>query len=126
MDTDTKALIAKILSAISAKTVVISNPYDIIITGMTILEKYPLMTGEQKQTMLIKALDALAKGPDGVSGTPDDVIPASIIKALDIMLENNLVPSVITIISDASKGKFDINLTVSSCFKFLKKFYLTK
>ena len=125
MEANATTLIAKIISAISTKTVTISSPYEIIVTGMTILETYPTLTGEQKQTMLVQALNALAKGPDECGAT-SGVIPDSIIKALDIMIENNLAQSVITIISDASKGRYDINLTVSSCCKFFRLFYFAK
>jgi hypothetical protein len=113
--------------SILKKEVDTSSTTNIIVKGMELMETFPNMKGDQKKSTLIKVVELVAAGKDGIIGTADDIIPAAAVESLKVLLEKDLLGSVIQTIADASKGKFNLNKTVAivtevkkSCFPGLK------
>lgn len=89
-----------------------SSPMVIVTKGMELMETFPNMTGPQKKDLLVKVIQRVAAGKDGVVGTEDDIIPKECVEALQTMLDKNLLEGVVGVISDAARGKFNLNKTV--------------
>lgn len=85
------------------------SPMKLIAKGMEIMESFPNMTGEQKKKLIVKVVEKIAAGADGIVGTDDDIIPASVVAGLKTILEKDLVGDVIQVINSAAKGEFKIN-----------------
>lgn len=84
------------------------SPMKLIAKGMELLETFPNMKGEEKKDLLIKVIEKIAAGADGVVGTDDDIIPAAVVEALKTMLEKDLIGDIIQVISSAARGEFNI------------------
>ena len=98
--------------AILKKEIDATSPMRIVAKGMEFMETFPNMTGIQKKDLLIKVLGRVAAGKDGIVGNADDIIPKECMEGLTYMLEKNLVGSVVSVISDAAHGKFNLNKTL--------------
>jgi len=110
------------------------SPTKLIAKGMEIMETFPNMSGQQKKEMLFRIIEKLAAGADGIAGTDDDIIPATTVAALKMILEKNLLEDIVQVITSAAKGEFDINLikkttqevvtvvVVSECMPMFKKY----
>jgi hypothetical protein len=84
------------------------SPIFVVSKGMEILNRVPELTGGTKKRILITAIERIAHGRDGVAGTEDDLLPVEYVQMLKVIIENNIVEGLIDIISDASKGRFDV------------------
>jgi hypothetical protein len=105
---------------IAARKINLDNPIQIIIEGMQILDKFKDLPGNEKCEILIKALETIAVGTDGIEGTYDDLINVNVVNTIRVLLKENLLANIITVIADATKGIFDINKLQEverSCFR---------
>lgn len=111
-----------------SKKEMLTNPLNIVAMGMELMNKYNGLSGMEKKTILVQALNTIANGADGIADTEDDVIPKPVMDTIKILIDGQLISHMINLVSDVSKGKFDINQTVavakeaseamSGCFKF--------
>jgi len=97
--------------SIKDKKINIVNYTIVIISTMEIIEKYKDLNGNLKKKYLIMAIEDIAKGDDGIVGTADDLISKENVVILKNLIDQNILSDLIDIISDASKGLFDINKT---------------
>jgi hypothetical protein len=113
-------LVDAIKTNISQKTIDTTSAFAIIVRGMELLDNFPKLSGQQKKEYILAVAEEIAKGSDGISGTDDDLLPPSTISAIAYLVKENLIGNFVNIVTDVSKGKFDINkitATASSCFK---------
>lgn len=118
------SFILTIKQAIREKKIPTDNPMLIITRCMELLEHVKGLNGKEKKLYIVKAIEAVAKGDDGIFGTADDLLPERTIRALQTLVEQDIVSDTIQLVIDASKGKYDINKTqktitsiLISCFK---------
>lgn len=102
----------------------------IIGKGMELMGSFETMSGPEKKKYLIKAIEMVARGKDGVFGTEDDLIPENTAKTLMMLLEQNLVEDTIHLIADAATGKLNVGQMKKVghgcfmvCMSFLNSFY---
>ena len=88
------------------------SPMKLIVKGMEIMETFPNMDGNKRKEMLVKVVEKIAAGADGIIGTDDDIIPIAVVEGLKAILEKDLVGDIIEVITSAAKGDFDINKAV--------------
>lgn len=84
------------------------SPMKLIAKGMEILETFPNMKGEEKKVLLVKVIEKIAAGADGIAGTEDDIIPASVVEALKTILEKDLIGDIVQVIAGAARGEFNL------------------
>lgn len=84
------------------------SPMKLIAKGMEILETFPNMKGEEKKALLVKVIEKIAAGADGVVGTEDDIIPASVVESLKTILEKDLIGDIVQVIAGAARGEFNL------------------
>lgn len=111
-----------------SKKEMLTNPLNVVAMGMELMNKYKGLSGMDKKTILVEALTAIANGADGIANTDDDVIPKPVMDTIKTLIDGQLVSHMINLVSDVSKGKFDIGQTVavakeaneafSGCFSF--------
>lgn len=109
------------------KKIPTDNPMIIITKCMELLEHVKGLNGKEKKIYTVKAIEAVAKGDDGIFGTADDLIPERTIRALQTLVEQDIIDDTVQLIIDTTKGKYDINktqktltsiiTTLISCFK---------
>ena len=113
--------------------IVKDSPMKILTKGIEIMESFPNMSGEQRKIMLIKVVEKIAAGADGIAGTEDDIIPVNVVTSLKLLLEKDLIGDIVEVITSAAKGEFNINkakesaievveVTKVCCPSFLSKF----
>lgn len=95
--------------SIKDKKISFVNYTIIIISAMEIIEKYKTLNGALKKKYMIMAIEEIAEGNDNIVGTDDDLIFKENTIILKNLIEQNILSDLIDIISDASKGLFDIN-----------------
>lgn len=129
MDSIIQDVVKKLSEILAKQSGLLINPLQAVTMGMELMNKYPSLSGSEKKVMLVKALNVISSGKDGIVGTNDDVIPKPVLDTLMKLIEGQLVHNLIDLVSDVSKGKFDIDKTsavakdtvdtCSGCFKFL-------
>uniref|UniRef100_A0A6C0M0D8 Uncharacterized protein n=1 Tax=viral metagenome TaxID=1070528 RepID=A0A6C0M0D8_9ZZZZ len=105
--------------AIRDKKINVDNPLIVITKAMEILEHVNGLSGKEKKMYIIQTIETIAKGDDGIFGTADDLIPERTIRALKTFIEQDIIGDTIQLVTDVSKGKFDINKVQKlgiSCF----------
>lgn len=105
----------QIITLIAEKKIDIKSAVDIVKVTMQEVEKMKSLSGLAKQKIVLEVIKDIAKGPDGISGTSDDLIPEHIMAGVHTLIEHELLPAIINVIIDASNGKLDVN-KVSGCF----------
>lgn len=92
--------------------IVKDSPMKILTKGIEIMESFPNMSGEQKKIMIVKVVEKIAAGADGIVGTEDDIIPGNVVASLKMLLEQDLIGDIVGVITSAAKGEFNINKAV--------------
>ena len=54
----------------------------------------------------IEALQKLARGQDGVTGTDDDVIPQQVVDVLAFLIENDVASDIVNLVATGAVGTF--------------------
>lgn len=94
-------------NAITSRADLVCNPMNVVGVGMQLINKYSVLSGTEKKTLLVKCLHNIAAGKDGVLGTADDTIPKPIVDAITKLIEGNLMDGVISLVADVTKGRFN-------------------
>lgn len=118
METAREKVTANIRRLISENKVRVTNAIGLLRVAMQEVERLNEFTGSQKQSLVIEVLSRIAKGPDGISGTQDDLIPPLVIDGVRVLIESNLIGATIDLIIDATRGRLDIN-KVNTCMSSL-------
>jgi len=87
---------------------IMSSPMDLIKNGMELARDIASISGVERKKCLVAALQIVARGKDGISGTEDDLIAPENLKMLSIMLEHNIVEHIVDALVDAAKGRLNI------------------
>lgn len=87
------------------------SPTKLIAKGMEIMETFSNMNGNEKKKMLIRVIEKLAAGSDGIVGTEDDIIPKEVVESLKILLEKDLINDIVQVVMGAAKGEFNLQQT---------------
>ena len=85
------------------KSGAVSNAPAIIVKGMELLEKIKEISGAEKVQYLAEAVGNLTKA--GLLSDQQEL-------AVRVLLQDNLLQDLVSVIADASKGRFDINKIV--------------
>ena len=81
----------------------------LIVKAIEFVDKFPHLSGQEKKDSALDLLKSIANGPDGISGTSDDIIQPQIIEAIQQIMNTNILWDIIDSIVESSKGNFDIN-----------------
>jgi len=84
------------------------SPTKLIAKGMEIMESFSNMSGDQKKKMLIRVIEKIAAGSDGIVGTEDDIIPKEVVESLKLLLEKDLIGDIVQVVMGAAKGEFNL------------------
>lgn len=101
-----------LLETVANKQIPANSAMSIIAKGMELMETFPNMSGEQKQSLLMSVIEKVAAGSDGILGTADDILSKETVETLRLILEKNLLTDIAHLISDTAKGKFNINKAI--------------
>ena len=107
MQAITTEIVQGLREAAASRTDLAANPMNIIGIGMEFMKRYPTLSGNEKKALLVKALTSFAAGEDGILGTSDDKVPKSVVDVVAALVQGNLINDVISLVADASKGRFN-------------------
>ena len=105
----------KIIDLIAENKIDIKSAVDIVKLAMQEVEKMKELNGIDKQKLVLEVISEIARGKDGISGTQDDIISPHVMAGVKVLLEHDILPSIINVIIDASNGRVDVN-NVTGCF----------
>lgn len=93
--------------------VLMANPVHFLARAMEVLNKeYPWLSGSDKKIALIFAVEAIAKGSDGIEGTADDILPRRFVHTLKLLINNGVVEDIADVVCEASKGQYQLSRLV--------------
>jgi hypothetical protein len=96
------------------------KPMAVVQEGVALLASAGGMPGSEKKKVLIAALEMIARGADGVSGTEDDAIPRFfVVTGLSALIESDLLGDVIEA-AYVAYTKGDWRKRLPRCLKCLK------
>ncbi len=114
-----KQLREEITEVIKTKKFEVDDAMTLVVVGIQILNKSKNLTGKQKQEVLMAVLEDIAKGADGQFGTADDVIPEKVWKQVEVLMQSNMIHSVINVCYSLLTGKFpnvfDVGFQMFNC-----------
>lgn len=90
----------------------IDNALDVVKALVYIVDGFGKLSGEQKKRIVIQTLEDISAGPDGVLGTPDDIIPPHVLEAAKALIECNLISDTIDLICEATNAKAGCRVTL--------------
>lgn len=106
----------QILAAIQAKSIDASSAISIIVKSMEIVETFPAdLEGADKRHLVVRAIEIIAAGKDGVAGTADDLIKPDVVAALKLLVASDLVGDIVDNIVRAVRGYVKVH-KFSGCF----------
>jgi hypothetical protein len=76
---------------------------------MQLLQTHTELSGSEKKEILLKVLQDICAGNDGILGTDDDLLPAETVKMVQQLLQGNLVHDIIDVFSGLLKGQVHTN-----------------
>jgi len=100
--------------AIKSNEVSLNSAMAIVAKGMEVTSRFKYLDGSHKKKLLLEVLTRIAAGADGVLGTADDLLPASTMATLKMLLEGDVVEQTINLISDVAKGKFNLSAAMAT------------
>lgn len=98
----------EIRKAIESKELNIQSAMTIVKKGMELMDKYKNLSGKEKKDLLIKVLDNISAGNDGIIGTDDDILPQETVAAMRTILDGKLINDIIDTMLSVARG--DINI----------------
>lgn len=98
----------EIRKAIESKELNIQSAMTIVKKGMELMDKYKHLSGKEKKDLLIKVLDNISAGNDGIIGTDDDILPQETVAAMRTILDGKLIEDIIDTMISVARG--DINI----------------
>ena len=99
--------------ALKSNEVKLDSAMQIVAKCMQITERFKYLDGKLKKKLLLEVITRVAAGADGVAGTADDLIPATTMSTLKMMLEGDLVEQTVDLVSDIARGRFNIGSAVA-------------
>jgi hypothetical protein len=90
--------------AIESKTLDAGSAMTIVRRGMELLNVYPSLKGAEKKVLLVRVLEQVCAGGDGVLGTADDLLPESTLRAIKTLLEGDLMGDILDTFNAFMKG----------------------
>ena len=99
----------KMIETIKNRSITFNSSIDLIKLCMEEVEKIENLNGYDKKEYVIKTLNEIAKGNDGILGTNDDLIPIYILAPLNFLIKNNILSDIIETVIKATQGELDIN-----------------
>lgn len=99
----------ELFRALETKLIASDSPMAIIVKCMEIIKQH--WTPEapfNKKEVLVKVLERIGAGKDGVFGTDDDLIPPTTLEEIKRIVNGPFLDSMINTALDISKGKFDL------------------
>lgn len=112
----------EIRKAIEGKTLDPTSAMSIVTKGMELLNKYKDLKGAEKKTLLVKVLQDISAGSDGIIGTADDLLPQATVEAIKKILDGDLISDIVDVIVNAARGKFDMNRATEVATKSVSVF----
>lgn len=112
----------EIRKAIEAKELDPASAMSIVTKGMELLNKYKDLKGSDKKSLLVKVLQDISAGNDGIIGTADDLLPQPTVEAIKKILDGDLISDIVNVIVDAARGKFDMKRATEVATKSVSVF----
>ena len=120
----------ELFQAIETKLVASDSPMAIIVKCMEIIKTHWSADAPfNKKEVLMKVLERIGAGKDGVFGTDDDLISAATLEEIKRIVEGPHLDSMINTVLDISNGKFNFTTAKTAacgCLEIAKHFISRK
>jgi len=118
----TDTLYNQLLDIIKTKKVEVNDAFTLVAYGAKLIEKTKGMNLDEKKVVLLKVFEKIAKGADGQFGTVDDAIPEHIWKQVEMLLNSNMLHSLISLVFNIITKKLpELTHRTSTCLSSLCK-----
>jgi hypothetical protein len=78
----------------------LNSVFDVLKSFIYILDGFESLSGAEKKTIIMKTLEEIAAGADGILYTEDDLMPPHVYDGLVLLIKHNLISSSIDLIAD--------------------------
>lgn len=125
VETIINKIYAELLEIITNKKVQVDDAMTLVAHSVKLINKVKEVDNDKKSEILMVVFERIAKGKDGQFGTADDVIPEKVWSQVQILLNEGILFSIITVVNDIVSGKFpdadDVAKTAKGCASFFTK-----
>lgn len=108
--------------ALSKDPTGVVTPIDVLSMLVQMIETFGGLRGPEKKALVIRTFEDIVSGHDGVLGTDADLLPPDVVQGMRVMLESNLITSIIDVVCAATVGRVisGISLTAQLSFALCK------
>jgi hypothetical protein len=117
------ATVLVLTNMVKEKKLDVDNAMSLVMNVMKIINDSKLKIDDDMTMKMAKQfIHDVAKGPDGIIGTSDDIIPAKTLKEIDELLKSSIVDDVIKVCNELVKRrKLDTKRVLFCMSKFFAK-----
>jgi len=119
MNVQVQKAVVFIEEAILQKKLDVSSPMGIISAALGIVQNIGAMTLEEQKQITLKAIERIAAGADGISGTDDDLIPVAVVQKISALLNADVVGSILDFIGNLPVPK-EIAVGCAPCLSMFR------
>lgn len=106
---------SKFIQILENKDGLIHSSIDALKLMVKTMDDYDGLSGHQKKDMLLRILNEITAGDDGILYTQDDLLPRKIHDGLFFMIEHNLVSPIIDLVCEVTPMRLSKRIT---CFVY--------
>jgi hypothetical protein len=92
----------------------IDNPLELLKFLVLTIDKYEHLSIKEKKKLIIKSVEEISAGKDGILNTPDDLVSPKILDTLKMMIKTGIVTTTIDIVYEMTPIKI-IKTPISYC-----------
>ena len=93
-------------AAIADDRISVSDAITLVAHGLQMMDRFPHLSVDERMTLLLRVLEDIAKGPDGLWGTDDDLLSPMVWNGVRVLIEGGLLQATVRVISRIMRGDF--------------------
>jgi hypothetical protein len=100
--------------ALAKDPALVVTPMDLLSILVQMIETFGGLRGPDKKALVIRTFEDIVSGHDGVLGTDADLLPPEVVQGMRVMLESNLITSIIDVVCAATVGRVISGISVTA------------
>jgi hypothetical protein len=96
----------------------VNNAVDVVRSLTSIVDSFSSLDQEGKKKLIIKTLEDIVSGNDGILYTDDDLLPRHVLEGLEVLIRTDVILSIIELAMEITQTKASTGI-ICYLFRFL-------
>lgn len=98
------------INHITKNNIELNNGVDVIKSLVYVTDGFIKLTKEEKKQIIIKTLEDITAGEDGILNTEDDLLSPSVLEGLELLIKSDMIVSTIDLVFEAMHAKIGVTI----------------